>query len=76
MEQSNAISWNSAALSDLIGKLKRSKHASDSIAADSSSEGPDFERMLRRKLDEQSQRKQQVESLLRTPNQSDRLMDE
>lgn len=76
MEQSNAISWNPAALTDLFGKLKKNNRANDNAESELSSEGPDFERMLRRKLDEQSQRKQQVETLLRTPNQSDRLMDE
>jgi len=74
MEQTSGASWNPAAFSDLMNRFRnRGAQAPETKV---SNEGPDFELMLRRKLDEQSQRKQQVETLLRPSNQSDRLMDD
>ncbi|MWC26556.1 flagellar biosynthetic protein FliO [Paenibacillus sp. MMS18-CY102] len=76
MEQQNNVTWNSAAITDFMNKFRKRNGSQDSHSATDGNEGPDFERLLRKKLDEQSQRKQQVETLLRSPNQSDRLMDD
>ncbi|GFN31883.1 flagellar biosynthetic protein FliO [Paenibacillus xylaniclasticus] len=75
MEQTSGAGWNSAAFSDLMNRF-RNRGNQASSESKGSNEGPDFELMLRQKLDEQSQRKQQVETLLRSSNQSDRLMDD
>ncbi|WP_127531898.1 FliO/MopB family protein [Paenibacillus kobensis] len=75
MEQTSGAGWNPAAFSDLMNRF-RNRGDQTTSETKGSNEGPDFELMLRQKLDEQSQRKQQVETLLRSSNQSDRLMDD
>ncbi|EFM13069.1 conserved hypothetical protein [Paenibacillus curdlanolyticus YK9] len=76
MEQQNNITWNAATITDFMNKFRKRDGSQAVQDPTRANEGPDFERLLRKKLDEQSQRKQQVETLLRSPNQSDRLMDD